>query len=205
MTADGTAHYERLLGELAAELHSHGSPRTQRTAFDRDLDELDNRLIALQADLLHASPVLGVSRPKLSPSPPASKPVNSRQAIDRAHHHIDAAGAALQRARRWATMPRFLPRARPKVRHLTVYALCAIVAVAVHALVILQYGVVGAAIGFAIAPLSAFAAGFLLIGHLGRPRVSNTTKRAKLNRYPKFGVLLCVAVDLVAAVMWLTA
>lgn len=200
-----TARYEQLLNELAAELAQHGSPRSQRTAFDKELDELDDRLLDLQADLLHACPTLGVSTPKLSAVTPPSPPGETRQAINRAHHYVDSAGAALTQAMRWATMPRFLPKARPRTRHLAIYALCALVAVAVHALVILRDGVFAAAIGFAVAPVSAFIVGYLLIGRLGRPRIAGAGKRAKLNRYPKFGFILCVVIDLLAAVAWLTA
>lgn len=204
-TPEDATRYEHLLRALAAELAEHGLPPSGRTRYDTALNELDDRLVGLQADLLHARPTLGVSQPKLSAAPPQTPPVHARQAIDRAHRHIDTAGAALDQALRWATMPRFLPQARPKTRHLAVYLICAIVAVIVHAVVILQAGVGAAALGFAIAPAAAFLAGYVIIGHAGRPRIRGGRKRPRLNRYPKPGLIICVVVDLLAAVAWLAA
>ncbi|MFD0555806.1 hypothetical protein FB566_1017 [Stackebrandtia endophytica] len=199
-----SADYERLLSELAAELTANGLPRGGRTALDPQLSALDDRLLAHQADLLHSCPKLGIAPPKLTAIAPTTPPPDAGAAIRQAHRHLDTATSSLMQAMRWATMPRFLPKARIRTRHLAVYALCAVVAVAVHAMVILQNGVIGAALGFAVAPLSAFAVAYLLIGRLGRPWIRTTTKPVKLNRYPKYGLILCVAIDLVAALAWLT-
>jgi len=198
-----SADYERLLSELATELTATGAPRGGGTTMDPALSALDDRLLSHQADLLHSCPKLGITPPRLTATAPTTPPPDAEAAIRQAHRHLDTAGSALMQAMRWATMPRFLPKSRTRTRHLAIYALCAVVAVGIHAMVILQNGVMGAALGFAIAPLSAFAVGYLLIGRLGRPWIRTTAKPLKLNRYPKYGLILCVSIDLFAALAWL--
>ncbi|GAA4903482.1 hypothetical protein LX16_3829 [Stackebrandtia albiflava] len=200
-----SADYDRLLGELADELTTHGSPQRRRSEMDGDLEALDDRLLEQQADLLHTATRLRYSPPRLSAVPPADPVTDPRRAVAAAYRHIDTADAAMSHALRWATVPGFLPKAGPRLRHLSMYALCAVVAAAVHALFIVRNGLTDAALGFAIAPAVAFAVAYLMIGTFGRPRLRRSKRPERIYRHPRDGLVMCVAIDLAAALTWMLA
>ncbi|ADD44774.1 hypothetical protein [Stackebrandtia nassauensis] len=204
-----TIDYERLLTELTeARAETAGTVDTAWKETADRIERLEDRLLVQQAELLKLATTLHFKAPPLRPTPEdigtAREPESACRSCER---EADSADAAAQRALSLARMPSFLPNQRPLVRHLTIYLLCALGAVAVECLAVASQGFVKASWIFAAAPLAAFAVGYVVIGSVGRPRVLPESKRARRallpTRDPKPGLMLCLIASVVTAAAFL--
>lgn len=209
--------YEQLLGELSVQCRSQAEAK-QAAAAERQEDadklaELEDRLLAQQADLLNTARKLRLGAPRLLPRPSESAdlPADFATCLRQADRLVAAAESAAQRAWNRATVPAFLPYQRPRVRNLAVYGIAGLAGAAVQLLALTAQGLRDGAWIVALAPLAAFVAGYVAVGQARQPRLKperlrktlRRTPRVKLSRDVKPGLAVCMAFGLATVAWWL--
>jgi hypothetical protein len=177
----------------------HRSERDSTSQAARDsLHTLSDQLVEQQSDLTRLGTRLRLpaSPHPTGPPPAVDGPGAVLSRLRRAGECVRIAEAAATEAERLGELPALFPRWSPQARNAVVYGACSLAGL------LLQFGMIAlhqnrvvtdqfttyswTCCGF---PAFAFIAGYLLVGILGKPRLSDI----KAVRTPRMGALICAA------------